>query len=290
MRRSRPPAVEASPLTPTRVSPALAVTGFLMLVTIFLMANPWFGVKESVWPWEALVLGQSGALLEVILVTWVVTAFWCLLTAFTEARYLRGLVTTALAAVLLVECSGGGGGFVIEDYNFNNMLPMIALGAGFLLARREATRGVGTLLAGAGGALLIWALAIGFTNSTSRLESYFTDMGIVLADPGHEFPEMLHHFWWNLLPQTLVLVAAALGLLAACGLRHRHVLRAAFIILLAGIVLPMAVGVTLTIKESAGARDILGQVTNNMVGHGLMLWMLGVFALSDLVLSRAEAA
>ena len=39
------PDPEDSPLAPNRLSPPLAVTGFLMLGVLFLTANPEFGVK-----------------------------------------------------------------------------------------------------------------------------------------------------------------------------------------------------------------------------------------------------
>jgi len=290
MRRSRSPAPEASPLASSRLSPALAVTGFLMLVTVFLMANPWFGVRQSVWPWDALAAGQDSVLLQVMLVLWVLTAFWCILMAFTEARRLRAVVASAAAAILIVEATGGGAGFVIEGYNLNNMLPMIGLGAGLLLARGDATRRLGRLVAVVSAVLLLWSQAAAFQDGASRFEAFFDDWSVVLRDVGHTFGDHPHHLWWDLVPQALILVGAAVGLLCGLGITQRVFLWIGFAALLAGILMPMGTGMVLTLDSEAGAREVLGQVTGNLIGHGLLLWMLGVFALRDLAASHMEGA
>ncbi len=290
MRRSRSPISEASPLAPTRLSPALAVTGFLMLIAVLLMANPWFGVRESVWPWTALVIGQNSVLLQVMLGLWVLTGFWCVLMAFTEARRVRAIVASGAAAVLIVQATGGGAGFVIEDYNLNNMLPMIGLGAGLLLTREASSRGLGRLLALVSVLLLLWAQASAFSDGASRLQAFFRDWALVLEDAGHTFEGHPHHLWWNLVPQLFVLVGAAAGLLAGLGVCARMFLLVGFLALLLGILMPMGTGVVLTLDAKAGAREVLGQVTGNLIGHGLLLWMLGVFAIRDLASSAVEDA
>ncbi len=283
---------EASPLGPGRLSPPLAVTGFLMLVTVFLLANPYFGVSDTAWPWETLVQARTSPLLKVVFFAWIITAFWCLLTAFTQARRTRAVVATGLGAILIVACSGEDAGFTIRDYNLMKMLPMIALGAGLLLAREPAVRGTGRAVAGLGAAFLVWSLATAFIGdgNTSRLQIYVEEMGLLFADFGHEFEEQPNHLWWTLIPQTLVFLSAICGLLAAAGVTGRRFLLAGFILLLLALLWPLGVGTVFRLQEGGGLRDAATEIVNSFVGHGLLLWMLGVFSTRDLGLLRAEAA
>jgi len=296
MKRARPADPVLEPARTVNSAPGLAVTGLLMLLTILLMSNPFFGVKEELWPWEMFAQGMASVLVKVLFGIWVLTGFWCILLALIGPPRLRALVATALWAVLLIEGTGGNAGFTVEVFNFNNMATMISLGTGLWLARGPATRGLGRLLAGAGALLLLWAMVSGFpaaesarSGDTSQLQHYVQEMGALLRT-GTPHSTAPNYLWWTLLPQTLILLGATAGLLSALGLTRRLFLTVSFYVLLAGLLMPAVVGATLMLYEHGGTRDVVEQITVNFVSHGLLLWLLGVFALSDLCSAGKEAA
>mgnify|MGYP001820719950 CR=1 FL=1 len=281
---------DASPLAPDRYSPALAVTGLLMIAALFMAANPVFGIREQRWPWEFLAQGHHSLPVVVALFLWTAAGFWCLAMPFSGATRVRALGAAILGAPLLIEACGGTAGLRIEHYNLNKMVPMILLGGGLLVAREPLTRASGSILAGAGGLLLVWALATGFPEkgTQAQLVVFVQELGTVLTDPTHEF-ERPNHLWWQILPQTLVLLGAVGGILALLGLRARSVLAVAFWILLAGLFAPGVVGSTLYLLEGAGINAVIDQVFAVFIAHGALLWMLGVFAIQDFGKARALA-
>ena len=294
MKRHRQAALEPGPIRDPDSAPGLAVAGLLMLLAIVLMSNPFFGAKEKLWPWEILVQSIASLRVKTIFAAWVLTGFWCILLSLTGPRRVRALGAVVLWAFLLIESTGGMAGFTIEVFNFNNMLGMTTLGAGLWLARGASTRSLGRLLAGAGGLLLVWAMASGFPyaesaagGGDSQIELYLQEMSSLLRT-GHVASTEPNHLWWTVLPQTVILVSAACGVLAALGLTKRLFLTIAFYLLLAGLVMPTIVGIVLLLSKHGGAQDVVEQLTMNLVGHGLLLYLLGVFALADLGSASAD--
>jgi len=284
MRHDTPPPLR-SPLAPSPFSPALAVTGLLMVGILFILANPEFGVKTRIWPWEMFVKGHNSLLIRTLFLLWIVAGIWCLILSFTSFVAARALGAASLGAVLLIGATGGAAGLSIGDYNLNKMVPMIMLGGGLLMALEPAGRTTGRLLAGAGAFLLIWALAtggLGVEGTRSQLVMFFEDFGQVLADPSHEFPGQPNHLWWGIIPQALVLLAAVGGLLVLAGLRRRLFLHITFWVLFTGLIAPGLAGSVLNVSAGGGVRAVLEQVTGTLIGHGLLLWMLGVYVLEDL--------
>lgn len=288
-----PPPSEPSPLGPSLFSPPLAVTGLLMLLSVFATSNPFFGTAQKIWPWEMLAQGHNSLLVEVVFLLWTATAFWCLGMAFSTSVRVRAIGTAMLALPLLIEASGGLGGLTIELVNINGMVPMMLMGGGFLIARNPATRGLGACLAGSGGILLVWALATGFgqEGGDARLLTWWNDFLIVLQDPGHGF-ERVNHIWWDIIPQGLVLLGAVLGVLALLGLRTRMFVTIAFWVVAVGVFFPGCVGIVLQMLEGSGLTTILREVLSVFIGHGALLWMVGSFTLQDFgkVRALAEAA
>lgn len=291
--RDLPADPDPSPLAPSPYSPPLAVTGVLMLAALFAVANPAFGIREQSWPWEFLAEGHHSLRVVVTLYMWTALAFWCVGMAFSGAPRVRALGTAMVAAPLLIQACSTTAGLAIEYHNLNKMVPLVLLGGGLLVAREPTTRGLGSLLAGSGALLLLWALASGFApdRGGSQLVVFFEELGTAVKDPSHDFGRK-NHLWWSILPQTLMLLAALGGLLAAVGVRSRLMLTIAFWVLLAGIIAPGVAGSILYLLEGAGISSVLDQAYSVLIGHGALLWMLGVFTLQDFgkVRSLAETA
>lgn len=285
-----PPPSEPSPLAPSPFSPALAVTGLLMLLTMFATANPMFGTAHKVWPWEMLAQGHHSSLVEAVFLLWTAAAFWCLAMAFTKAASVRAVGAAMLGAPLLIEACGGLGGLTIEHVSLSGMIPMILLAGGLLVAREPSTRATGACIAGTGSLLLLWALATGFPPKSAdpKLLVWWNEFTTALGDPSHEF-ERVNHLWWDVVPQTLILVGALGGLLALLGVRSRGFLTVVFWIAAAGVFFPGGVGIVLQLQAGSGVTTVLREVIGVFVAHGALLWMLGAFTIQDLGKVRAQA-
>lgn len=282
--RQQPQPPLPSPLAPSPYSPSLAVTGLLMIGTLFVIANPGFGIKTRLWPWELFVQGHASLLGQAMFALWMVTAGWCLTLAFSKATAVRAVGAAALGLPLLITATGGAAGLTIADYNLNKVLPMILLGGGLLLALEPPTRSAGRLVAGAGALLLTWALATGFsgTGGSSQLVLFFDDLSQLASDPSHEFAGQPNHVWWVVVPQLLVFLGALGGLLALLGLTQRVALHIAFWTLFAGLLAPGLAGSVIVLNNQGGLNGVLEQVVKVLIGHGAMLWMLGVYVIADL--------
>lgn len=293
MTSRRPEAADAGApgRIPDATAPSLVVGGVMMLLTVFLVANPWFGVVERLWPWEMSARGLHDPLIQTVLYIWIATALWILILGLTRAQRVRSVGAATLVAVLLVECTGRGGGFVIDLYNLNQVLPMAGLGAGFLIARRRNTRGLGRIVTGISSLVLIWVLASTFVEEGTVLQitSHWRDLQLVAADWNHEFARP-NHVWWTLIPRSLVILAALAGLLVLLGVTQRHYLMGGFVLLLLGVIFPFGVGSVLLLEDGGGMDLVVQQLAQSLMSHGVALWYVSVFVIFDLARERMRAA
>ena len=288
MRRRRDP-----PTATLNRAPTLLVTGSLMILAVFALANPWLGARSEDWPWKAFfgqdVAQQSGGLRTMATTgLWLLTALWAVLLALRGPIRLRALGLCTFTALLTLVCAQGGGPFPLEGMELTALLPVVLLGSGLWLARSRWTRGTGQFLAGAGGLLIAWVLSSG---SAGRPLVHLGSYQILLQDLHQNWqsgaaPPVL--FWHSFLPQSLVLLCAAFGLLVALGISMRRTTTVFFFLLLAGVWMPgiarafSGVGPDGSIVESGSLATLLGTL-------GLadsLLWLLSVFAVADLVRSR----
>ncbi len=291
MSSRQPDAANAPRGVPEATAPSLVVGGVLILLAVFLMANRWFGVAERMWPWEMMARGTTDPLVRAVFYLWIIAALTAIILGLTRMHRMRAVLLGAMTAVLLVECTGRGAGFVIDVYNLNQILPMIGLGAGFLIARQANTRGLGRLLAGMCGIVLLWVLASTFIEDGEivQLAAFWRDVQLVAADWNHEFASP-NFVWWTLVPRGLVIVAAAAGVLAMLGLAHRHFLLGAFGVLLLGMIFPFFVGTILLRERGAGMNLLLQQLAQTFIAQGFLLWYVSVFVVFDLARGRMRAA
>jgi len=291
MRRRRDKPEESRAVHPDR-SIALLLTGSLMILTVFLLANPGFGVRSKDWPWEAFfgadVANQPGGLRTIAITgLWLLTALWAFLFSFRGPMRLRAMGLATFTALLLLLCDQGGGPFPLVTVACITLLPVVLLGAGLWLARKPQTRGTGRFLAGAGSFLIAWVFISGQQGWSPlvTLPAYQE----LLQDVGGSWKEHFAPptiFWRALLPQSLVLLSAAFGILVALGVSLRRTTTVVFFLLLVGVWMPAAAsaltGDMPPIDGSAPETDLV----SSLLGAGTLLWLLAVLALADLVRSR----
>jgi hypothetical protein len=226
--------------------------------------------------------GAEPLLFQSLFAAWILAGVWCALMAFTRARRLRALVAVALGAFLLIQSTSIHSGLTLLSYPLGGMLCLIGLGAGLWLTRDAPTRGLGRLVAGGSALLFIWTMATGV--GTSELETYLQEMGALLQTGAPE-SAVDHYLWLTLVPQTLLLLGALTGLFALLGLTARLCLTVSFYLVLAGLLMPAIVGMFL--PSNLG---MWGALVEAFVARGIPLWVLGVFALTDLGRMERQAA
>lgn len=292
-RRDKPEDADPSPRGLSRPgrSPVLLVTGALMILTLFVLANPWFGVRTKDWPWEAFfganVAAQPGGLRTIALTSlWLLTGLWAFLFSLRGPVRLRAMGLATFSTLLLLLCDQGGGPFPLVTVTAMSLIPVVLLGAGLWLARSPRAHGTSRFLAGCGAFLVGWALISGWGVSPNvSLGAYQGLLDDVGSSWKEHFapPEM---FWRALLPQSLILLSAAFGVLVALGLSLRRTTTLVFFLLLVGVWMPPVAAALSGNASTPEGAALAGDVMGSLLGAGTLLWLLAVFSVADLVLSR----
>ncbi len=273
-----------------RTSPALAVTGFLMIFATFLTANPSFGAKGNMWPWEMFARGTSDWLVKVVFLMWVAAGIWALAMAFTRQYYLRAVGVLIFAIILIVHCSGAHAGFTIQRFNLGEFAALIVLGAGLATAPTKGGWERGRVLAGIGAFFLVVQHAVGFEvmnvgPDQARLKIFFEDvqMWVQGDDLGVERGYSPRYAAKVIAPQLLMFGAAIVGFMAFVGFKRRTFLFWTFVVLIVAMVMPLAVDIFETATSpDPDVQAFARQLWSSSIEHGVLLFLLGCFGLSDL--------
>ncbi len=274
-----------------RTSPALAVTGLLMLVALFLNANPSFG-RARMWPWELFDLGMASAFVQGEILLWAFAGLWALLMAFSGAARLRSTVAAGLALTFLLQSARADSGLRIEKFFLNDMVALVGMGAGLLIVARPATRRLGRLICGASAVAFILAFLVGFDGPdlTPRYVLVFSDVHAALTG-GEYSSARFAYVWYYLVPQVVLFGAAGCCLLVAFGGLWRKFLIAAFLVLVLGMIAPIPVRVIGVL--TGGDPDVAlvsGAFFVALIGDGGLVWLFATTALADLAAGREVAS
>ncbi|MDJ0975616.1 MAG: hypothetical protein QNJ98_14230 [Planctomycetota bacterium] len=277
--------------TSERTSPALAVTGFLMLLALFINANPYFG-QERMWPWELFDIGMASAFVQAEILVWAFAGLWALGMAFTGAVRLRATVIAGLALAIVLQSARTDSGVRVERFFLNDMIPLIGLGTGLLLVLRPGSRGLGRLVCAGSAIAFAWAFLVGFDGAelTPRYALFLDDLQVAFTG-GNYSSAQYAYAWYYLVPQLVLFVVAGLALLAALGLTKRTFVWVCFGLMVASIAAPVPVRV---IGAITGGDPDVARVGSalfiSLVGDGVLIWLLGTVALADLGRSQEAVA
>lgn len=261
---------------------SLVVTGALMLAALFLRANPSFG-SEAAWPWTQVMDGHWSILESAVYILWTLTGLWALVFGLTRLRRTRAVMLLVLGSALLIAA------YTLKGATFGELLALVLLGGGLLIARRPNSRGLGRLLAAVGAVLFVWFLAKPYSGgNVSALEAWWGDAQALLKDWGTDFGQP-DHAWKSIASKLLLLLGAAFGILTLFGLTHRVVLLVAFYVLLAGLLMPVGVEVVNALSNGWDTAALASQLSADYVGY-VLLWVLGAFLALDLSYVKECAA
>ncbi|MHC5010292.1 MAG: hypothetical protein ACYTG6_04985 [Planctomycetota bacterium] len=284
---------------PPGVSWGLFVAGLVMVGSAFLLANPSFGVNAQAWPWELFRTSES-LLLKCTFVLWTALGIWAVITSLLPGARGRSVVIVAIGAFLLMLCSASTeAGFTITDEQpLPWMMGIIALAAGLELVRRGRSGVAARSLAFIGGLAILWFHARGFqpyagsNTDICQLEILSRDL---ISLVGGELLDVRPEYKWEILAKYWAIVAACLvGWVMALGWKNRLFALIGLLLLYVGLLLPGFVSGGRAMSDAFSWRLLADTVTAQgaavLVTHGLALWLLGMFAVADLVGPREETA
>ena len=261
-------------------SPLLAVAGFAMLLTPFLMANPWFGVKSDLWPW-GLFRSSTDVLVKAAFALWTVIGLWAFITAFRSSRRGRAVPLMALSLVLLVWICTQHAGLTIEHYNFDEMLSFIILGGSALAVGHPSTRRIARigLLFGGLGVLAYYALN-SEAGSVSVMEQTVDEVRLAMAKGVDAVgPPADHQIELVTAPRIVLMIAASLGILVAIGLPGAFLGKLIFVLLLIALAGRIVAGPI--VMQQTNVEDMVQQLVTVLVAGGLALWLVGSAVIAD---------
>ncbi len=272
----------------TSISIGLLVAGILMLLALFLYANPRFGVERS-WPWE--YFSRAGSLeVQVRLVVWALLGLWGVLTALIPSFDHRSLLTLGLGTLgLILATATDPAGLGID---LPRSLPWMAgatvMAAGFALVLHERFGLATRLLLLAGGLVFVW-LAVGrFTADTADVIRLEDDVAQLLGGTLPAPQSGPIYLWGTLAPQIATLLAGVLALLIGMGVRARPLAWIGGVVLMAAMLLPAATSMGNSLEGQAFSLGVLGialldGLQSALLQGGVALWLIASLATADLV-------
>lgn len=272
-------------------SPALAITGFLILLVLFLNANPYFG-RHAMWPWDMFTKSPAGLFLKAEVVLWAVAGLWALVMAFTGARRVRSTVAVGLALVLMLNCLRPESGLHVRRFYLNDLMPLVGIGSGLLIALRPGAAGLGRMIAGISALGFVAAYLVGFSGDSltprylfwvEDLQSVFTGGDLSSTDYGYG--------WRYVVPQLLLFIVTGAAILVALGVTARKFVIGAFILLALAVAAPIPVRLTGALTQgNPDAQLVVGEIFSSLTTDGVLIWLFVTVALSDMAGGREGEA
>lgn len=289
--RATSPAPDPAGGVISRESPALAITGFLMLLVLFLNANPFFG-RHAMWPWEMFTRSPAGLFLKAEVVLWTVAGLWALVMAFTRAQRARSTIAVSFALVLMLHCLRPESGLHVRRFYLNDLIPLIGMGTGFLLVLRPGSAGLGRVIAGISALGFIGAYLVGFHGNelTPRYLFWVEDLQAVFTG-GELSSEEYGYGWRYVVPQLLLFITTGAAILVALGVSARKFLIAAFSLLAVAVVAPIPVRITGALtRANPDAQQVVSEIFSGLTTEGVLIWLFATVALSDMARSQEGEA
>ena len=287
-----------------RTAPGLVVAGVLLFLSPFLYANPWFGARFSVWPWQKLSASDDPRV-TFTYVIWGITGVWTIFAAFRVARGVRSAVTVALAAALLVICAGPYAGLsILPDRNLPWMLAAVCLATGLRLLGDPRYRGTARALAFTGGLVILLSHSVHFEMQPpgpriAQIQILWEDLvasfrGEDVIGPSSKYSVFVYRSYW------MIFGVCALGIFSGLGGLRRledNVQRWFGIIVLGlltfALLYPTAYKLGHDLQSGVPFAEFMkilpARASQALVDDGLALLILGTFALLDLVRARRAA-
>ncbi len=268
----------------SEASPALGIAGTLMVAAGLLLANPFFGVADSRWPWQILA-AEPTRINSANWMLWFLTGLAALGLGVTDTRRLRAPLLLGLTLVLAVTCHSQVAGLVVVSNGLAFFAGAAALLAGFQLGADGRSPRSALLYALLGALLVLWALAASFGDLGSGrtgsslvvlVEDFVTRVRLgSVPDAVPNYDDLL----WS---YASILGASALGLLGLLGLRGSLISRMGIALVLLCFLVPTFSGLGRDLSASFDLARVAGRASEVLIGAGLALTLLAAATLADL--------
>ena len=272
-----------------RGNPPLLLAGFLMLAALFALANPWNGVEDRVWPWELFGSGDTPLRTQVLAGLWALTALLAGLLSLGGPARLRALALLCLTSVLVLasaqeaeETERGVFALASDAQAWKWILAAGLLGAGLWLGRTPlVSRGLPLV----GGLLVVWMFVCTYEqahdgSASTQLGLFIREWRLLATEPAD-----IGGRWPIFAAQNVLLLASLFAFGVSVGVRWKAVTLVLFCLLALALA---TLGLAPYWERPSGveAPPLYAEALRGLMRSGWFLWLVGVFALVDLMRTR----
>jgi hypothetical protein len=273
-----------------RTSPALVVSGVLMIIAGLLLANPYRGATDTRWPWEILFSSEAPARARANWSIWFLFALGAIVMGAMPVRRLRAPVLLTGALILAVTCCARDAGLAITQVTLGWFAGVSLLMAGFLLQAQGYLPSAARSLASLGAVFVLWTLASSFGSGEAGVPE--AHLKVIVRDSltrvAHgTVPDARPNYDIDLWSYSAVIVASVIALAGWVGARGTLVGISGFLLVLVYFLVPTFDKLGVLFAASSGAEALSLTLSDALIHTGLALGLFSALAVADL--ARLEA-
>lgn len=272
-------------------SPALVLTGALMLAAALMLANPFFGSSTTDWPWEVLVRARS-PLVMANWIMWMLSGVLAIVMGLRGPARWRGTWLAAPALLLGLTCHSKLAGLRIEENSLSVNAGISLLMAGFLLQAWRQHARAARLLSVLGGVLVLWTLACAFDYAlveVPRSQLVVKVHDLVSRLTGGEVTVALPNYDEHLATAGALVLGSALGVLALVGVRGALAGQLGMVLVLAAFCIrPVGSFVRVVSSEGFDAVTLAKHLSEVLVAMGLAWALFCATVVAELVSAGSQ--
>jgi hypothetical protein len=276
---------------PRETSPAMVVSGVLMIVAGLLLANPYRGATDTRWPWEILLAPEAPWRARMNWSIWFLAAVGAIVMGAMRMRRMRAPTLFTCALVLGVMCCAGDAGLAIRQVSMPWFAGLALLMAGFLLQAQGHFPSAARSLASLGAVFVLWTLASSFGavdggQPESHLKVLVRDSATRLAQG--TVPGARPNYDIDLWSHAAIIIASVTALLGWVGLRGTLAGISGFLLVLVYFLVPTFDKLGQQFAAAQGGEAVSLTLSDALIHTGLALGLFSASAIADVVRREGE--
>jgi hypothetical protein len=270
-------------LTPARErSPALVVSGALMIATGLLLANP-DGATDTRWPWQILA-DWPWERRDANWALWFSSAVLAIVLGLVGTRRVRAPLLFGAALLLFVTCCSRDAGLAVGRYNIAWFAGLALLVAGFLLESEGRWRAAARGCCALGALLTLWTLTLSFDrDALGAPEWRFAKLvdHVFTRVRGLGVPDAPADYDIDLFANFAAVLAAVVGLGNLVGLRGGIVARIGLVLVLLHYLVPTFHRLGVQLGGNVERGDVFRTLSEVLIQYGLAVSLFAATATAD---------
>ena len=263
-------------------SPALVVSGALMILAGLLLANP-DGATDTRWPWQILA-DWPWSRRDANWAVWFIAAVGAIVMGLVGTRRVRAPLLLGAALLLFVTCCAGDAGLPLRRYSLAWFAGLALLMSGFLLESEARWRIAARVLGAVGGFLVLWTLALSFDrNALGAPEWRMAKLlgHVVTRARGLGIPDAPQDYDIDLFANTAAVLAAVVGLATAIGARGGIVGRIGLVLVLLHFLVPTFHRLGVQLGGPVERSTVFTTFSEVLIHYGLAVSLFAASAVAD---------